>query len=95
MNISDQSAQIALNPDTTPAWQYEASVQRDAAPAAGAPVGMVLVGIILGLVAGGAAMLLGTSFLMSLLIYAVTGAVSVLALAVSFAVREEFQGSTQ
>lgn len=52
-------------------------------------VGLILIGIILGGAAGAGALLLGSSIWIALLIYTVTGAMSVLMLAVSVALRPD------
>ena len=52
-------------------------------------VGLILIGIILGGAAGAGALLLGSSIWSALLIYALIGAVSVLMLAVSVALRPD------
>jgi len=52
-------------------------------------VGLILIGIVLGGAAGAGALLLGSSIWSALLIYTVIGAVSVLMLAVSVALRPD------
>lgn len=83
MNGSNQGVQVPLKPDVIHSWRDDGDFQH------GAPAGMILVGIMLGAAAGAGALLLGTSIWLSLLIYAATGAVSVLVLAVSVVLRSD------